>query len=288
MKRTLSFLCTLLCANMLFAQTSFWVDSLQYEIYPELLPGLATLTYADNSITTANIPETVNYNGTDYRVWLIAYGAFANCDRLTSVTIPNSVEEFGNNVFDHCSALTSVTIGNGIFSIGENLFDDCIMLQTVTLGSNVNYIGSGAFGNSELLENVTCLSINPPVISDDTAFPNPNDAILTVPCGSLPAYSSANSLWSTLFADRIEEDCATDSGLEETEVENLSFFPNPTKSKITFSQTIENIEVIDLTGKTILTFSNAKTIDIDALPSGTYYLRLTDNEKTTLRKVIKQ
>ena len=288
MKRILSFLCTLLCVNVLFAQTSFWVDSLQYEIYPELLPGLATLTCADNSITTADIPETVNYNGTNYRVWLIAYGAFANCNRLTSVNIPNSVEDFGNNVFANCSALTSVTIGEGILSIPDNFFDDCTMLETVTLGSNVNFIGSGAFGNSELLQNVTCLSINPPEISDNTAFAYPNDAILTVPCGSLAAYTSANSLWSTLFADRIEEDCATDSGLEETEVENLSFFPNPTRSKITFSQTIENIEVIDLTGKTILTFSNAKTIDIDALPSGTYYLRLTDNEKTTLRKVIKQ
>ena len=277
-----------MCVNVLFAQTSFWVDSLQYEIYPELLPGLATLTCADNSITTADIPETVNYNGTNYRVWLIAYGAFANCNRLTSVNIPNSVEDFGNNVFANCSALTSVTIGEGILSIPDNFFDDCTMLETVILGSNVNFIGSGAFGNSELLQNVTCLSINPPEISDNTAFAYPNDAILTVPCGSLAAYTSANSLWSTLFADRIEEDCATDSGLEETEVENLSFFPNPTRSKITFSQTIENIEVIDLTGKTILTFSNAKTIDIDALPSGTYYLRLTDNEKTTLRKVIKQ
>lgn len=288
MKRILSFLCTLLCVNVLFAQTSFWVDSLQYEIYPELLPGLATLTCADNSITTADIPETVNYNGTNYRVWLIAYGAFANCNRLTSVNIPNSVEEFGNNVFANCSALTSVTIGEGILSIPDNFFDDCTMLETVTLGSNVNYIGSGAFGNSELLTNVNCLSIIPPVISDDTAFPNPNDAILTVPCGSLAAYTSANSLWSTLFADRIEEDCATDSGLEETEVENLSFFPNPTRSKITFSQAIEKIEVIDLTGKTLLTFTNAIEIDIDALPSGTYYLRLTDNEKTMLRKVIKQ
>lgn len=288
MKRILSFLCTLLCVNVLFAQTSFWVDSLQYEIYPELLPGMATLTYADNSITTANIPETVNYNGTNYRVVFIAYGAFANCNRLTSVNIPNSVEEFGNNVFANCSALTSVTIGEGILSIPDNFFDDCVMLETVTLGSNVNFIGSGAFGNSELLQNVTCLSINPPEISDNTAFAYPNDAILTVPCGSLAAYTSANSLWSTLFADRIEEDCATDSDLEETEVENLSFFPNPTKSKITFSQAIEKIEVIDLIGKTLLTFTNAIEINIDALSSGAYYLRLTDNEKTTLQKVIKQ
>ncbi len=73
--------------------------------------------------------------------------------------------------------------------------------------------------------------------------------------------------------------------IEETEI---SLYPNPTKSKITFSQAIEKVEVIDLTGKTIFTFSNAKTINIESLPSGAYYLRLTNDEKTIMRKVIKQ
>ena len=43
--------------------------------------------------------------------------------------------------------------------------------------------------------------------------------------------------------------------IEETEI---SLYPNPTKSEITFSQAIEKVEVIDLTGKAILTFTNAK------------------------------
>ena len=67
-----------------------------------------------------------------------------------------------------------------------------------------------------------------------------------------------------------------------------SIFPNPTKREITFSQTIEKVEVIDLIGKTIFTFTNAKTINIESLPSGAYYLRLTNDEKTIMQKVIKQ
>jgi uncharacterized protein YceK len=73
--------------------------------------------------------------------------------------------------------------------------------------------------------------------------------------------------------------------IEETEI---SLYPNPTKSEITFSQAIEKVEVIDLTGKAILTFTNAKTINIESLPAGAYYLRLTNEEKTSLQKVIKQ
>ena len=79
-----------------------------------------------------------------------------------------------------------------------------------------------------------------------------------------------------------------ESSLLEAEAESISFFPNPTKSEITFSQAIEKVEVIDLIGKTIFTFSNAKTINIESLPAGAYYLRLTNDEKTSMQKVIKQ
>ena len=79
-----------------------------------------------------------------------------------------------------------------------------------------------------------------------------------------------------------------ESSLLEAEAESISFFPNPTKSEITFSQAIENVEVIDLTGKAIFTFSNAKTINIESLPAGAYYLRLTNEEKTSMQKVIKE
>ena len=113
-------------------------------------------------------------------------------------------------------------------------------------------------------------------------------ATLTVPCGSLDAYSSATSYWSMLFNGRIEDDCEGDSGLEDVEDAELSFYPNPTNSKITFSQAIEKVEVIDLTGKTIFTFSNAKTINIESLQAGVYYLRLTNNDKAIMRKVIKE
>jgi hypothetical protein len=72
------------------------------------------------------------------------------------------------------------------------------------------------------------------------------------------------------------------------DTESISFYPNPTDSKITFSSTIESIEVIDQTGRCVLTFSNAREINIESLPSGAYYLRLTNNDKAIMRKVIKE
>ena len=81
---------------------------------------------------------------------------------------------------------------------------------------------------------------------------------------------------------------SVNSSLLDIEQTEITFYPNPTNSKITFSQAIEKIEVIDLTGKTIFTFTNAKTINVESLPSGAYYLRLTNNDKAIMQKVIKQ
>jgi hypothetical protein len=76
--------------------------------------------------------------------------------------------------------------------------------------------------------------------------------------------------------------------LNDVEEENINFYPNPTQNIINFSTTIEQIEVMDLTGKRLMIFNYEKQINIEALPSGIYYLRLINDKKVTTKKVIKQ
>ncbi len=404
MKRLVLFICTLLCANVLSAQTEFIVGNLKYKVNSSN-PTEVSVGAAAETITTANIPETVTYEGVTYSVTSIGYCAFEVCSSLTSVTIPNSVISIGERAFSGCSSLTSIDIPNSVTSIGWGAFSNCSSLtsvdipnsvtsigdytfygcssltsvsldmsniegdttyygysyespfnipslQNLTLGENVTYIGSGAFNDCSFLQNVTCLATTPPTFADNTVFPYPNIATLTVPCGSLEAYSSATSFWNMFFAGRISErgynvevsvndeafgsvtvesDCSTgtltatanegyrfviwndgntenprvvslssdtaftaifalidESSLLEAEAESISFFPNPTNSKVTFNQAIERIELMDLAGKTLRTFRNESEINIEQLPAGVYYLRLTNNEKQTLRKLIKE
>ncbi len=472
MKRLVLFICTLLCANVLMAQ-SFTIGDLGYTVYNYSggTTGVVYVYAADTTITTANIPETVTYEGVTYTVseirsnafnncrnltsvtipkgvWYINYPAFSGCtnlrvlnynaesyrygfigdggfdyyifkdcpineinigedvrkipgyfaynlDSLTSITIPDGVDTIMNGAFKNCSNLTSVNIPNSVTYIARSMsswglehpFEGCSSLtsmtidmsnivgdstyssnsgnqytyespfnipslQNLTLGENVTSIASGAFNGCSFLQNVTCLATTPPTLADNTVFPYPNIATLTVPCGSLEAYSAPTSFWNMFFAGRISEngynvevsvndetfgsvavesDCSTgtltatanegyrfviwndgntdnprtvaltsdtaftaifalidESSLLEAEAESISFFPNPTKSEITFSSTIESIEVIDLTGRCVLTFSNAREINIESLPAGAYYLRLTNNDKAIMRKVIKE
>ena len=428
MKRLALFIFTLLCANVLLAQ-SFTIGDFSYTVrnYSDGTTGVI-VGAADTTITTANIPETVTYEGVTYTVTQIGYQAFRNCRNLTSVTIPKGVfwmdyypfdgctnlrvlnynaESYGSPFyfyddldyyfFRHCpineinigedvriippyfaynlDSLTSITIPNGVTGIGYRAFYGCSSLtsmtvectnipnlsnmglnsslQNLTLGENVTSIASGAFNACSFLQNVTCLATTPPTLEDNTVFPYPNIATLTVPCGTLEAYSSATSFWNMFFAGRISEngynvevsvndetfgsvavesDCSTgtltatanegyrfviwndgntdnprtialtsdtaftaifalidESSLaEDVEFAEISLYPNPTSSKVSFNQTIEKVEVIDLSGKTLFTFSNANSINIESLPSGAYYLRLTNNDKAIMQKIIKE
>ena len=76
--------------------------------------------------------------------------------------------------------------------------------------------------------------------------------------------------------------------LNDAKEENINFYPNPTQNIINFSTTIEQIEVMDLTGKRLMIFNYEKQINIEVLPSGVYYLRLINDKKVTTKKVIKQ
>ena len=90
----------------------------------------------------------------DGSVTSIGQFAFAHCDSLTSIVIPDSVTSIGSDAFGYCDSLTSVTIGNGVTSIGWSAFRDCTSLTSVTIPDSVTSIGSDAFSGCTSLESV--------------------------------------------------------------------------------------------------------------------------------------
>ena len=91
------------------------------------------------------IPETITYRSKTYTVTSIGNCAFSDCDKLTSVTMPNSITSIGKSAFNSCSGLTSVTIPNSVTSIGGSAFSGCSGLTSVTIPNSVTSIGSSAF-----------------------------------------------------------------------------------------------------------------------------------------------
>ena len=56
-----------------------------------------------------SIPDSVEYNGVLHEVTSINYGAFHDCEQLTSVSIPETVSCIYGNAFAGCSNLASIT-----------------------------------------------------------------------------------------------------------------------------------------------------------------------------------
>lgn len=128
MKRHLLLLLSLL---VLYANAdTVEIDGIYYNLISKFKKAevVKNPNYYSGEIT---IPKTVTYEDVEYNVTSIEYEAFSQCDALTSVSIPNSVETIGNDAFSRCSGLTSIIIGSGVKSIGNGAFASCPDLNDV-------------------------------------------------------------------------------------------------------------------------------------------------------------
>ena len=138
--------------------------------YPVLFPtAIETLWEGyEKPVGDVVIPSTVAYNGQSYPVLDVGRCAFAYCDEITNVTVPEGVLRLGNATFYECprlqsvelpqtiiewethtfqgdSALVSVNIPEGITTIPYRTFNRCVSLQSVNIPEGVTVIDIMAF-----------------------------------------------------------------------------------------------------------------------------------------------
>lgn len=101
-------------------------------------------------------------------VWTVGYGAFADCDSLSSVqmayelrdiadvafyrcgalsrvVVPGTVQRVGAASFAYCASLDSLTFYSGVQAIGARAFYGCRALQRLRLGATIDQVGEYAF-----------------------------------------------------------------------------------------------------------------------------------------------
>ncbi len=85
MKKTLlTFIIALLVTTGAWAQTTFTVDNLTYEIIDATTRTVELTGYETKPEGALTIPATVHFEGTDYNVTNIRDNAFADCSALTA------------------------------------------------------------------------------------------------------------------------------------------------------------------------------------------------------------
>ena len=157
-----------------------------------------------DALTSINVASgNTRYSSIDGVLYNQAQDSLLKCPRgKNSVSMPNSLTCIYRGAFSECKNLTSITIPNSVRIIDEIAFKMCSNLTSVTIGNSVHSIDWWAFHGCDSLSSIVSLATYAPRINP-AAFPSANNCRLTVPCGSLGAYTA--STWNELFNGRIEE-----------------------------------------------------------------------------------
>ena len=81
----------------------------------------------------------------------VPYGAFSNCNMLTSITLGESVTAIGGSAFLGCTNLNSLEIGGSVEDMGESALSGCTLLtQMVSRALNPPTIYSSTFEDLDI------------------------------------------------------------------------------------------------------------------------------------------
>jgi hypothetical protein len=115
--------------------------------------------------------------------------AFAWCDRVTSLTIPNSVTNIGQIAFGLCTGLTNVVISDRVTSIGGSAFQYCGSLPSITIPNSVTNLGEKVLAECTNLTAITVGSLNPSFSSlDGVLFDKAKTTLIQCPGGIAQDY----------------------------------------------------------------------------------------------------
>ena len=114
--------------------------------------------------TIENIPSTLNdiekwcFEGTalesvdlsNTKVTIMKDGVFYNNKSLTSIKLPNKLENFWDNAFNGCTSLNNIVMPSTVVGIHNNVFEGCTSLSNVTFNDSYTTLGHHVFKNCPL------------------------------------------------------------------------------------------------------------------------------------------
>lgn len=128
-------------------------------------------TIDDNAFNGCSVLEFFCSDDSYYlpdSITTIGTSAFAECRKLTKVSMSDKITSLGEGAFQYCTGLSEITLSSGLSTIPTNAFSGCSNLVQITFGNNnkkiSTVIATRAFANCiklgsvELPEQITTVS----------------------------------------------------------------------------------------------------------------------------------
>lgn len=131
--------------NLYYNAETGWITGADETVKNVLIPAKI------DGVTIVGIDPYVFANRSDY------WGYVNDNTTLTSVSIPNTMEEIGENAFKQCTALSTLRFapGSKLKTIGEYAFQGCSSITSLTIPDGLKNIGDGAFCGLKNLKYLT-------------------------------------------------------------------------------------------------------------------------------------
>ena len=136
----------------------YYVDAVYASPFRDIASQITSFTFGDDieyipaflcdgmqKLTSITIPNTVVTMGDC---------VFRGCSSLNTVTMGNAVKNIGNRAFYTCKSLTSIIIPNSVITIEDGAFWDCTALSSAVVGNSVERIGEYAFCGCSSLSSI--------------------------------------------------------------------------------------------------------------------------------------
>ena len=149
--------------------TGDYSEGFYYSIWPDkvscTITGIGTC-----KDTELKIPPKID----GYTVVALAHNTFKDCKNITSVTLPNTIENINYQAFYGCTKLAKVTIPDSVISISTGAFRDCTSLTSIDLPDNLDSLGGYVFRGCTSLTSIvipdTVTAIDSSVFQDCTSL----------------------------------------------------------------------------------------------------------------------
>jgi hypothetical protein len=141
------------CSNTINAY-DFEVDGLYYGIN-RVDKTAVFVTEGNNKYQgDITIPQSVVFEGKEYKVKSIDNVAFYQCYSLNSIKLPDGLQSISQFAFYQCSALSRIEIPNSVNSIGLSAFEGCGNLSYVKLPISISTINDMVFYKCSKLSSI--------------------------------------------------------------------------------------------------------------------------------------
>jgi len=177
---------------------------------------------------------------------------------------------------------SAITVRNGVLTLPNTSGG----IGTLTVTTQRVFSGGNGTFNVKVNGNVVGT-----IAYDDTV------QTITIPNINIENSVSVVIDGNTTSSNRVKFDdlsytCYSSLGVEEFDTINVKLHPNPVKNSLTVDLKYEvdtNIEIYDILGKRVFksTFNKTKTLNLQALKSGVYIVRISQNNTTISKKLVK-